>query len=67
MKLKGIKAKDGKELLADLQTLQKELFQIKLSGSDDSNNPARQGQVRKTIARVKTILRQREIAAANQN
>ena len=67
MKLKDIQAKDSAELLADLQTLTKELFQIKLRGAEDSSNPARQGQIRKTIARVKTILRQRDIAAATKN
>ena len=41
--------------------------EIKLRGAEDSSNPARQGQVRKTIARIKTTLRQRELDAANKN
>ena len=64
MKLEDIQGKDSHELQGDLQGLQKELFQIKFQGAEDSSNPARHRQVRRTIARIKTILRQRAIAEA---
>jgi len=64
MKLEDIKGKDSHELQGDLQGLQKELFQIKFRGAEESSNPARHSQLRRTIARIKTILRQRQLAEA---
>ena len=46
----------------DLQSLHKELFEIKFKGGEDLPNPSRYRQVRRTIARIKTILRQRQLA-----
>jgi len=66
MKLEDIKAKDSNELRSDLQGLHKEIFEIKFKGAEDSTNPARHSQVRRAIARIKTILRQRELAEASK-
>ncbi len=61
MKLSDIRGKDSGELKLDLQTLKKEQFQLSFrSSSDDVTNPARHRQIRRTIARIKTILRERE-------
>lgn len=62
MKLEDIKGKDSAELRGDLQELLKERFQIKFRGAEETNKPSRYRQVRRTIARINTILRQREIA-----
>ena len=66
MKLEDIKGKDSQELRGDLQELQKEMFQIKFRGAEETSNPSRQSQLRRTIARIKTILRQRDLAEANK-
>ncbi len=66
MKLEDIKGKDSHELQGDLQGLQKELFEIKFKGAEESNNPSRYRQVRRTIARIKTVLRQRQLAEASK-
>jgi large subunit ribosomal protein L29 len=66
MKLEDIQGKDTAELRGDLQGLHKELFQIKFRGAEETNNPSRHRQVRRTIARINTILRQRELAAASK-
>ena len=61
MQLSDIRGKDSGELRLDLQTLRKEQFQLPFrSSSDDVTNPARHRQIRRTIARIKTILRERE-------
>ena len=63
MKLAEIRGKDSRELGIDLRTLQKEAFKLAFrSSSEDVVNPSRHSQIRKTIARIKTVLREREIA-----
>ena len=55
--------KDG-ELLSRLDQAQQELFNLRFQGATGAlDNSARIGQVRKDIARINTLLRQREIAA----
>ncbi len=66
MKLEDIKGKDTAELRGDLQGLHKELFRIKFRGAEETNNPSRHRQVRRTIARINTILRQRDLAEASK-
>lgn len=67
MKLKEIRGKDSKELSNDLQDLKKEAFQLSFrSSTEDVANTARSTQIRRTIARIKTVLKEREIAAAKE-
>lgn len=57
--------KESKELELDLKTLTKELFDLRFrSTTEKLANPARIGQIRKEVARIKALLRQREIAAS---
>ncbi len=50
------------ELLAKIEELKEELFNLRFSQANGSlENPARIRELRKTVARIKTILREREI------
>ena len=65
MKLDEIRGKDSRELEIDIRTLQKEAFKLAFrSSSEDVVNPSRHGRIRKTIARIKTVLRERAIVAS---
>lgn len=62
MKAREVRSKENKELLYDLKNLSKELFDMKFqSASENLSNPARFVHVKKDIARIKTILREREL------
>ncbi|MFA5181343.1 MAG: 50S ribosomal protein L29 [Syntrophales bacterium] len=61
MKVNELRDLGKDELLQKNQELDEELFRLKLrhtSGQLDS--PATLGQIRKNIARIKTVLRQKE-------
>jgi large subunit ribosomal protein L29 len=63
-KIKELRQKDGKELEIDLRELQDELFKLRFQSTTEKiANPGRIGQIRRQIARVKTIQRQRELDA----
>lgn len=50
------------ELLAKIEELKEELFNLRFSQANGSlETPARIRELRKTVARIKTILREREI------
>lgn len=60
--LRGLKDED---LAERLQESQQELFNLRFQlATNRLDNTARIGQVRKEIARIATLLREREIAAA---
>jgi large subunit ribosomal protein L29 len=67
-----VKASELKDLtLADLQKreaeFKEELFNLRFQlATGQLENTARIGQVRKNIARVKTVIRQQELAQAKQ-
>ena len=66
-KLKDIRGKDTDELKLDVLTLKKEQFQLSFrSSTEDLTNPARKRQIRRTIARIKTILREREMQKSQE-
>lgn len=65
MKIAEIRGKDSRELRLDLQALRKELFQLRFHGvAEEVANTARFRQIKKSIARVHTVLRQRELEEA---
>jgi large subunit ribosomal protein L29 len=65
MKIKDIRGEDSPELLKTLQDLKKEQFQLSFRASAENvSNPSRHRQIRRTIARIKTILRERVAVAA---
>lgn len=64
-----MKAKDIRELTADeldakLRDLKKDLFNLRLQhATNQLDNPIRIADVKKDIARLKTIIREKELAA----
>lgn len=62
MKAKEIRDMTNQELDAKLDELKEELFNLRFQvATGQIENPMRIKQVRKDIARVKTILREREL------
>ena len=62
MKNSKIKEMSSPELEKELSELKSELFKLRFSlATNGLDNPLRIREVRKEIARIKTILRQREL------
>ena len=60
MKSKELRSKEDKELRFDLKNLRKELFDMKFqSASENLSNPARIRQIKREVARILTILNER--------
>ena len=63
MLIKEIREKSSKELLSTVDALKDELFNIRFQqATGDLENPARIKAVKKEIARIKTVLTERENA-----
>ncbi|MBR2966413.1 MAG: 50S ribosomal protein L29 [Clostridia bacterium] len=64
MKASNVRELNNEELVAKLADLKKELFNLRLShASGQLTNPLALNNVKKDIARIKTVLREREVAA----
>ena len=64
MKASNILEMNNEELVAKLADLKKELFNLRLShATGQLNNPLALHNVKKDIAKIKTVLREREIAS----
>ncbi len=62
MDINELRSKEGAELLFDLRQQEKELFDLRFkSSAEEVSNTAKIGQVRRNIARIKTVIRQREL------
>lgn len=62
MKIKEIKDKETNQLAAELAEKQKHLFALRSQAvTEKLENPSELGKTRKDIARIKTVLRQREL------
>jgi len=65
MKAKDVKAKTSDELNTELEQLTKEVFNLRFQkASGQLENTARVRDVRRTIARIKTVLAERQRAAS---
>lgn len=63
MKAAEIRAKDDSELTEELVKLRREQFNLRMQeATGQGSRPDQFGKVRKDIARIKTILRERELA-----
>ena len=63
MQISEMRGKDSRELMLDLQALQKELFGMRFrAASEEVAKTARFQDIRRTIARIKTVLRERDLA-----
>lgn len=62
MKASEVKALNSDELQEQLVTLKKDLFLLRMQhATNQLDNPIRISQVKKDIARVKTVIRQQEL------
>lgn len=67
MKAKEIRQKSEKELNVQLTDLKAELFNLRFQlATGQLDNPLRISTVRKDIARVKTIMREHELALGKE-
>ena len=65
MTIKEIREKTNAELEHEIETLKEELFNLRFQqATGNLENPARIKQVRKTIARIKTVITERELGNA---
>ena len=63
MNVAEMRGKDTRELWLDAQALQKELFGMRFrAASEEVAKTARFKDIRRTIARIKTVLRERDLA-----
>ena len=66
MKATEVRKMSAAELDAKLLDLKKDLFQLRLQhATNQLDNPIRIAEVKKDIARVKTMLRQKELSGAS--
>lgn len=67
MKINKINEMSSPELENELSELKTELFKLRFSlASNGLDNPMKIKEVKKDIARIKTVLRQRELADAKK-
>ena len=65
MNVKEIRTKSNAELLNEINSLKEELFNLRFQqATGQLDNPARMREVKKTIARIKTVITERELSAA---
>ena len=63
MKANEVRQMSGEELQTKLQDLKKDLFNLRLQhATNQLDNPIRIAEVKKDIARVKTIIREQQLA-----
>ena len=64
MKAKEVRELNAEQLNAKLLELKKDLFNLRLQhATNQLDNPIKMAEVKRDIARVKTVLRERELAA----
>ncbi len=62
MLAKEIRQRSNEELLKDIETLKEELFNLRFQqATGQLENTARMKTVKKTIARIKTVITEREL------
>ena len=67
MKASEVRDLSERELMEKISDLKAELFNLRFQHAiNQLENPMRLSHVKKDIARVKTVIKQREISAANQ-
>ena len=67
MKIEEVRSKTDTELAFDLENMKKELFDLRFrSASDTTQSPARISQIRRSVARIHTVLYERETGVRGQ-
>ena len=65
MNVKEIRDKSNTELLQEIESLKEELFNLRFQqATGQLENPSRMKEIRKTIARIKTAITERELSEA---
>jgi len=65
MKVKDIRDKSNEELLKDVDSLKEELFTLRFQqATGQLTNSARMKEIKKTIARIKTVITERQLSDA---
>ena len=65
MNVKEIREKSNEELLKDIDSLKEELFNLRFQqATGQLENPTRMRDIKKTIARIKTIITERTLSDA---
>jgi large subunit ribosomal protein L29 len=68
MKLGEVRGKDSRELRLDIQELLKEKFQLRFKAANEEvANTSRFRQIRREVAQINTVLREREIKSSDSN
>jgi len=63
MTVKEIRELQNDELLVEIDALKEELFELRFQQAiGQLENPARLKEIRKTIARIKTVITERELS-----
>lgn len=63
MTIEEIRAKNNEDLLVDIDELKDELFELRFQHAiGQLENTARLKEIRKTIARIKTVITERELS-----
>lgn len=66
MKVKEIRELNQQELQNEMKELKSELFKLRFQhATNQLDNPMKLKEVKKTIARIKTIMREQEIKLGN--
>ncbi len=66
LKIKDIRELSSKELEGKIVESKKELFDLRMKQSTGTlEKPSKINELRKTVARMKTVLRERELEEAN--
>ncbi len=62
MKIKDIRDKSNEELLKEIDSLKEELFTLRFQqATGQLTNSAKMKEVKKTIARIKTVITERQL------
>jgi large subunit ribosomal protein L29 len=68
MKMTEVRALNDDDLRVQAQNLRRELFDIRFKGAvEQISNPARLREMRRDVARIQTVLRQREREKAKKS
>ncbi|MDP6380331.1 MAG: 50S ribosomal protein L29 [Phycisphaerae bacterium] len=67
MKAKEIRELSGEQIAAELNALERKVFDMRTQGETEKlKSPSEVSKARRDIARLKTILRQRELAQSEE-
>ncbi len=67
MKIEEVRSKTNTELEYELGSLKKELFELRFKNATDSSaSPARIRQLRRAVARVQTVMHERNLGIRGQ-